>query len=241
MRKRLLIFACCTVAACGAFLAIPVHSASASTACRATYTVKRGDTLSAIGARYGVSYKQIAQASGIANPNLIYPGQKLCIPAGSSGGTGGTGSTPKPPQSTSGAPPAGICAWCRPAGHPAFHVSDYRGDPYSRMYGWCTWWVVQKRLDERWGGLGAYAYQWFWNAPSHGFRTGTTPVAGATVVFQRGVDGASSWGGHVGHVEAVYSGGWFLISEMNFYWNGGGWARVSYRYVHVGSGVGFIY
>ena len=36
-------------------------------------------------------------------------------------------------------------------------------------------------------------------------------------------------------------GGWFLISEMNFYWNGGGWGRVDYRLAHTGWGVQFIY
>ena len=36
-------------------------------------------------------------------------------------------------------------------------------------------------------------------------------------------------------------GGWFLISEMNFYWNGGGWGRVDYRFAHSGPGVYFIY
>jgi len=45
-----------------------------------SYTVKRGDTLSSIGARFGVSYQAIAAANGISNPNLIYPGQVLHIP-----------------------------------------------------------------------------------------------------------------------------------------------------------------
>jgi len=39
----------------------------------------------------------------------------------------------------------------------------------------------------------------------------------------------------------VYPGGWFLVSEMNFFWNGGGWGRVDYRFAHAGSGVSFIY
>ena len=39
-----------------------------------------GDTLSAIGERYGVSYQAIAQANGIENPDLIYPGQVFTIP-----------------------------------------------------------------------------------------------------------------------------------------------------------------
>jgi nucleoid-associated protein YgaU len=49
-----------------------------------TYTVVGGDTLSAIAKRfYGDAnqYMKIAQASGIANPDLIHPGQVLTIPA----------------------------------------------------------------------------------------------------------------------------------------------------------------
>ena len=51
-----------------------------------TYTVVRGDTLSAIALRfYGTTgpfyWLKIANANGIANPNLIYPGNVLKIPA----------------------------------------------------------------------------------------------------------------------------------------------------------------
>ena len=45
-----------------------------------TYTVVAGDTLSGIGARYGVSWQAIASRNGISNPNIIHPGQKLIIP-----------------------------------------------------------------------------------------------------------------------------------------------------------------
>ena len=44
-----------------------------------TYTVVAGDTLSAIANRYGTTYQKIASDNGIANPNLIYPGQVLKI------------------------------------------------------------------------------------------------------------------------------------------------------------------
>lgn len=44
------------------------------------YFVVAGDTLSGIGARFGVSWQAIASRNGISNPNLIYPGQKLIIP-----------------------------------------------------------------------------------------------------------------------------------------------------------------
>lgn len=44
-----------------------------------TYTVVAGDTLGAIAARYGTTYQALAAKNGIANPNLIYPGQVLKI------------------------------------------------------------------------------------------------------------------------------------------------------------------
>ena len=44
-----------------------------------TYTVKSGDTLSAIAKKYGTTYQKIASDNGISNPNKIYPGQKLVI------------------------------------------------------------------------------------------------------------------------------------------------------------------
>jgi LysM repeat protein len=50
-----------------------------------TYTVQAGDTLSAIARRFNTTIAAIAQASGIANINLIYVGQVLTIPGGGSG------------------------------------------------------------------------------------------------------------------------------------------------------------
>ena len=45
------------------------------------HCVRRGETLSSIGRLYGVSPYAIAQANGIPNPNRIYAGQMLLIPA----------------------------------------------------------------------------------------------------------------------------------------------------------------
>lgn len=44
-----------------------------------TYTVRAGDNLSAIAAKYGTTYQALAAKNNIANPNLIYPGQVLKI------------------------------------------------------------------------------------------------------------------------------------------------------------------
>lgn len=44
-----------------------------------TYTVRAGDNLSSIAARYGTSWQALAQKNGIQNPNIIFPGQVLRI------------------------------------------------------------------------------------------------------------------------------------------------------------------
>ncbi len=49
---------------------------------RVTYTVQRGDTLSRIALRYGVTVQELVMLNNIANPNLIYPGQVLIIRQG---------------------------------------------------------------------------------------------------------------------------------------------------------------
>ncbi|MCS6873616.1 MAG: LysM peptidoglycan-binding domain-containing protein [Pyrinomonadaceae bacterium] len=55
-------------------------SAPESTA--TTYTVQPGDSLSKIGAKYGVSWQKIFEANKdkISDPDKIYPGQELVIP-----------------------------------------------------------------------------------------------------------------------------------------------------------------
>lgn len=44
------------------------------------YTVKRGDTLSKIANRYGITVNEIVALNNIQNPNLIFVGQQLRIP-----------------------------------------------------------------------------------------------------------------------------------------------------------------
>jgi lipoprotein-anchoring transpeptidase ErfK/SrfK len=46
-----------------------------------TYVVQRGDHLSAIAQRFGLTWPVLAQANGITNPDRIYAGQLLTIPA----------------------------------------------------------------------------------------------------------------------------------------------------------------
>lgn len=90
-RLRLVLL---TVMAIVALLVPAVASAAPATAsaeaanqnwgCATTHTVQRGDTLSQIARRYGVSMQAIMNANGMTNANHVWVGQRLCIP-----GTGG--------------------------------------------------------------------------------------------------------------------------------------------------------
>ena len=51
------------------------------------HIVAPGDTLSALALRYGVSVRALASANGLANPNLIYVGQRLVLPPGEASAT----------------------------------------------------------------------------------------------------------------------------------------------------------
>ncbi len=61
--------------------------------CGTYYTVRWGDTLSSIAARYGTTMQAIMYANHITNPNFIYAGMILYIPCGTQ--------PPAPPPSTS--------------------------------------------------------------------------------------------------------------------------------------------
>lgn len=58
---------------------IKIDGTSANASTPVYYTVKSGDTLSAIASKYGTTYQAIAKLNGISNPNLIYAGQRLRI------------------------------------------------------------------------------------------------------------------------------------------------------------------
>lgn len=75
----------------GQVLKLSANSNTASSAHQATtnatpagsYSVKAGDSLSAIAARYGMSYETLARLNNISNPNRIYVGQVLKLSSGS--------------------------------------------------------------------------------------------------------------------------------------------------------------
>ena len=50
--------------------------------CGCVHIVRRGENLSRIAWRYGMSVWALAARNGIRNPNYIWAGQRLCVPCG---------------------------------------------------------------------------------------------------------------------------------------------------------------
>jgi surface antigen len=117
-------------------------------------------------------------------------------------------------------------------------------------YGQCTYHAYEERPDiydtavadgvprggyAPGGGYWWDAWRWLSNAQRVGFPTGTTPVAGALVVFPKHYGGSSV--GHVAYVERVNGDGSYVVSERN--WNYS--PNITYRTVRAYPGVAFIY
>ncbi|HIR08587.1 MAG TPA: LysM peptidoglycan-binding domain-containing protein, partial [Candidatus Pullichristensenella stercoripullorum] len=67
--------------------AVPtLASASALASAAQTYTVRRGDTLSEIAARFGTTVNELVRLNNIADPDRIYEGDRLIIRAGAGDG-----------------------------------------------------------------------------------------------------------------------------------------------------------
>jgi LysM repeat protein len=63
--------------ATAAVAATPIATAPASTG---SYTIAKGDTVSRIAAKYGVTTQAVLTANGLSWSSIIYPGQRLVIP-----------------------------------------------------------------------------------------------------------------------------------------------------------------
>ncbi len=73
------------------------------------YTVKSGDWLKRIGESFKVDWREIATLNKLANPNRIFPGQKLCLPVApptpTRTVTPGPSPTPGPTKTNTPVPP----------------------------------------------------------------------------------------------------------------------------------------
>ena len=124
--------------------------------------------------------------------------------------------------------PTTITQWTVPVScYSGIYTTPNEGYP---SYGWCNY--IPEMLHPWLGKTTAALY-----LPGHG---GFAPKVGATVYFSGGEQGASPEG-HYAEVVAVGPNGWNLVVEMNFYWRGGGFAKVDFRYIHNSAGITYRY
>lgn len=57
-----------------------IPSATVASSCSSVYVVRHGDNLSRIARAYGINVSALANANGLSNASLIFPGQRICIP-----------------------------------------------------------------------------------------------------------------------------------------------------------------
>ena len=188
----------------------------------ANYKVQKGDSLEAIAKKYNVDGQKIIAFNELTADGKLKDGQALIIPDGYL--------SPAAPSGTAGTRLAIVGqnqTGAAATGYAPIKLSG-GGAGHRFPYGYCTWYVSQRRYIP-WGGN---AGSWLANARASGKATGSTPRPGAIMVSSE-----SRWG-HVAIVESV-KGSSFTISEMNY----SGFGRKSTRTLPTGSRVvrGFIY
>lgn len=120
------------------------------------YTVLRGDTLYSIAFRYGLDFRRLASANGIAAPYTIYPGQALKLaeaplPVRSSASTSKAAPAQKSKPNSSPPPPAKPVVKAAPKTPTKASSSTTTGVPSKKASGW-QWPVagrVSRRFDDR--------------------------------------------------------------------------------------------
>lgn len=159
-----------------------------------THTVAAGDSLTKIAATYQTTWQRLyAKNTDLADPNVITSGYVLTIPTADEVLPERT--VPVAPVVTTSQPVSSA----KPA--TTAHRGAVAGNSYT--YGYCTWYVKNRRPDMP-NNLGN-ANTWVARAAAQGMATGSAPRTGA--VGQQGM--------HVVYVEAVNGDGTVTISEMN--------------------------
>ncbi len=226
------LFACITLG-----LNVGSAHAQAQTVCSSgdrTYTVVSGDTLSGIAYRFGTSWGSLASHNHIANPNLIYANQVICIP-----GRGTVNSSIHTSTTTQHVPLKTISVHSStPATAGAAHSPV--GSVNVFPYGQCTWWANQRYFQLHgvfvpWRTQ-SNAWQWTARAYQFGWHVSSLPTVGSILDLQLWVQGAYGLG-HVALVERVLSNGHVIASTMN--WGAYPW-QVTYVEFAPGPGVTFI-
>lgn len=189
------------------------------------YIIQSGDNLDYIAKKYKSDKDKIIAFNDLPANGEIETGQEIIIPGGEkeipqSITTDVSNLARRQYSTPSGGTPS-ISGWRK--------LEGKAGKGRSFPYGYCTWYVAQKRYIP-WGGN---AGTWLYNAKSQGYKTGKTPKKGAIVVTTD-----NPYYGHVAYVEKVGKGT-ITVSEMNYV----GWGKVNRRTISTKSRAikGYIY
>jgi surface antigen len=188
------------------------------------YKVQKSDSLESIVNKYNADKEKVLAYNQLPADGNLKAGQDLIIPDGYIA----------PPNAAPAASGTQLASATRTTTQYASATRSYAstdsraGAGHRFPYGYCTWYVAQRKYVPWGGNAGA----WLTNARASGKATGRTPQPGAIVVT-----GESRWG-HVAVVESV-KGNSFTVSEMNY----AGFGKKSTRTLSASSSVvkGFIY
>ena len=197
------------------------------------YVVKKGDSIDVLAEKFKADRGKIISFNDLPADGSLDEGKTIVIPDGQ-----GESARPKPQPQQANPSQNGIerRQYANATGGTP-QVSGFKtpeddgraGKGHRFPYGWCTWYVAQKRYVPWSGNAGA----WLFNAKVMGYRTGRSPQPGSIMVTTE-----NRYYGHVALVEKV-SGDTITVSEMNYV----GWGKVSRRTLSASSRAikGFIY
>lgn len=176
------------------------------------YTVVEGDNLTKIGSAHNVEWQRLwAKNTQLTHPDRINVGDLITVPLADEQLSREIPAVVALPAVTPGVEPY------RPVNVPQRASASYdSGNTYD--YGYCTWYVKNRRGASLPNSLGN-ANTWYSRAAAMGMAVGSTPRAGAVGTTTRGSLG------HVVYVESVNGDGSINISEMNYQ----GFGVTSYR------------
>ena len=193
-----------------------------------THVVKDGESIEDIAKKYKADKTNIIAFNNLPANGEIKTGDSIVIPGGSKDvpvSTQDASALARRQYATSGG--AGAAADLSVGGWRK--LEGQAGSWHRFPYGYCTWYVAQRRYVP-WGGN---AGTWLYNARAMGYKTGRAPAVGAIVVTTE-----NRYYGHVALVEKVENGQ-ILVAEMNYR----GWAKTDKRWLSTSSRVikGYVY
>lgn len=187
------------------------------------YVTKDGDTVEALAQKYQSDAARIISKNNLEISGIVV-GQRIVLPGGVLPENERPGYV-APRRTATSAGTAVVRS------NPLYAAQA--GNRYS--YGYCTWYAYNRRaqIGRPVGSFWGNASTWDDYARLAGY-TVTHGSPGVGDVMQNG-----GGLGHVAVVEKLHADGSILVSEMNYYGNGGGWNRISYRSLDAGAAAGY--